>query len=243
MPFKWGYNAHLEPAVLDLVRRDNGVEFVEQNSGGEWHEMQDEPDTTIALKPRAEQRGVGYALRYLSAKVKNPPGSASYFYQKNSGIGVNVYVMDTGINVGLAEFEGRASNKINYSDEDYTDNADHGTRTASVLGGKTYGVAKKPTLYSVKFSVGGTPNTAKFMQAMSDIINEHNSLKGKSSFKGSIINMSFSTDASQAASQTLETALNAGISMVASAGNDHVNAKNTFPCNDDHVVCVGGCNS
>lgn len=84
--------------------------------------------------------------------------------------GIDVYVLDSGINVGHLDFEGRASTEISFvSDEEDDDFGGHGkysrkkreagtnralhskgTHVAGKIGGRQYGVAKGVKLHAVK---------------------------------------------------------------------------------------------
>jgi len=57
-----------------------------------------------------------------------------YEYDENGGDGVDVYVIDTGININHVEFEGRASwgTTIPVDDVDEDDNG-HGTHVAGTI--------------------------------------------------------------------------------------------------------------
>jgi hypothetical protein len=77
-----------------------------------------------------------------------------YFYER-TGMGVSVYVVDTGVNVKHNDFGGRAIPLYDFqrvaSDPDFGMSVDdHGTVAASQIGSKTFGVAKNATLYSVR---------------------------------------------------------------------------------------------
>ncbi|HEX7150600.1 MAG TPA: S8 family serine peptidase [Thermoanaerobaculia bacterium] len=77
-----------------------------------------------------------------------------YFYER-TGIGVSVYVVDTGVNVKHNDFGGRAIPLFDFqrgpTDPDFAQSIDdHGTVAASQIGSKTYGVAKNATMYSVR---------------------------------------------------------------------------------------------
>jgi subtilisin family serine protease len=69
-----------------------------------------------------------------------------------TGRNVNVYVIDSGIDVSHREFEGRA--KIAYVapglSTERPDCTGHGTHVAGIIGGKNTGVAKEVTLHSVR---------------------------------------------------------------------------------------------
>jgi hypothetical protein len=72
----------------------------------------------------------------------------------SAGAGVHVYVVDSGIRINHSEINGRASWGFNALDG--TTNADdcygHGSHVAGIIGGNTYGVAKKVQLISVRVS-------------------------------------------------------------------------------------------
>jgi len=76
-----------------------------------------------------------------------------------TGEGVRAYIIDTGIRTTHSEFEGRASIGFNVFASDPSDPVlgydggdceGHGTHVSGTVGGKTYGVAKKVTLISVR---------------------------------------------------------------------------------------------
>ncbi|CAD0100391.1 unnamed protein product [Aureobasidium mustum] len=244
LPFNLGYSAGLLDVTLDLVRQDKCVQYVEQNSGGEWLGLEDQADveaynSTSILEPRDVDAGVGYALKYLSSNMKNPADD-SYHYLANSGAGVDLYIMDSGINGAVPEFEGRVTDFINRSDDPgFNDRQDHGTSVASCAGSRTYGSAKKPNLLNAKIRT----KTNRLIAALGDIVQRHNSQKSVSGFKGSVINMSFRTGASQTASEALKQAFGAGIAMVAAAGNSKEDAAGTFPCNSGYTTCIGASGS
>jgi len=93
-----------------------------------------------------------------------PPLDSSYEPLTGNGKGVDVYVLDTGINYQHQEFGYRAKyagydpvdqyeyakNIQNYTPRSGVDCHGHGTHVASLIGGKTYGTAREANLYSVR---------------------------------------------------------------------------------------------
>ncbi len=79
------------------------------------------------------------------------PGSTQYVYDSSTGEGTWAYVIDTGLNTEHEEFEGRGSLGYNaYPNTDFVDYVGHGTHCAGTIAGKTYGVAKKASIVSVR---------------------------------------------------------------------------------------------
>jgi subtilisin family serine protease len=92
-----------------------------------------------------------YNLHALSHKEHNQTGPKEYLYSEEAGKGTFAYIFDSGIDVDHEEFEGRVEwGKTFISGEKDEDCKGHGTHVAGIVGGKTYGVAKKTTLVAVK---------------------------------------------------------------------------------------------
>lgn len=116
----------------------------------------------------------------------------------------------------------------------------HGTPVASAAGGKGYGIAKAANLPNVKFFNGDKPSYSRLVSALQAITRRHNSRKIKDSFKGSVINMSFKVRKTNELEVALNDAAAAGISLVASAGNDNYDpGENRYPSKNTNVIPVG----
>lgn len=118
---------------------------IEINNADEVHYI--EADTRIHLSSVVTQHNATSGLARLSS---SRPGATSYTYHDSAGAGITVFVVDTGIKADHEDFEGRAFMAFNGIDDDDTDGNGHGSHVAGTIGGKTFGVAKKVTLYGVK---------------------------------------------------------------------------------------------
>ena len=67
-----------------------------------------------------------------------------------NGAGVNVYVIDTGVNPSHREFEGRATAWFDALGGSGTDCNGHGTHCAGTVGSRSYGVATSASLYGIR---------------------------------------------------------------------------------------------
>ena len=247
-----GYVADLSSDLFDKVRTDCGVQFVEDDFTGkrDFHRATSSNKTfSPPLTRRATQQDAPWPLVQMSAPQKNPTDMTNY-YVDNPGEGVDIYILDSGINHPQDEFNDQDGNDriedfLNVStDKTYDDTAPddgHGTSVASALIGKTYGVAKSANLFNVKYEIEGEPDIGNALSAMTRIVARHNARKTENGFKGSIINMSWSVPASRTVLKTLERVYAAGISMVASGGNDGFDPS-AFPSRNDRVISVGASN-
>ena len=151
-------------------------------------------------------------LRHISATNNwggtgtNDPGGA-YNYVLD-GTGVDVVIMDTGIEANHPEWQDADGNtrlqQIDWSStytgtaytqhsDIYTDINGHGTHVASTVAGKTFGWAKNARIYALAnvspgvWKTGGTPSEF-------DVIKDwHNAKSGADANRPTVVNMSFGT--------------------------------------------------
>lgn len=83
-------------------------------------------------------------------------------------------MVDSGVNVDHVEFEGRASLGYNAAGGENVDTLGHGTHVAGTIASKSYGVAKKAKVISVKVFKGRSASTAVILDgyqwAVKDIV-------------------------------------------------------------------------
>uniref|UniRef100_U9T2Y3 Peptidase S8/S53 domain-containing protein n=1 Tax=Rhizophagus irregularis (strain DAOM 181602 / DAOM 197198 / MUCL 43194) TaxID=747089 RepID=U9T2Y3_RHIID len=168
---------------------------------------------------------------------KDFPLDGKYNYPTSAGSGVNVYVVDTGIDIKNAEFEGRASFGGSFcAGCSSTDDNGHGTNVAGIIGGKKYGVANKATLIAIKvLDQSGQGSSTTVVAGLSYVILQHS----KSSNKKTVVNLSLGGAYSQAINQMISLCSNAGIHVVVSAGDDSSNACNVSPASAPQAITVG----
>lgn len=125
-------------------------------------------------------------------------------------------------------------------DETCEDEWGHGTHVASILGGKTYGVAKNITLISIK--VFGKDSTSRFSNIIAGI---DYVMKQKFAFPNSnqppiLINLSLGTNRiATLLNNAVTNAVNAGITVIVASGNGNINSCTCSPSSANKVITVG----
>lgn len=167
-----------------------------------------------------------YGLGLINAKSKNDAG--------NTGAGVRVSVVDSGIFAGHSEFTGRSVGGVNYSGSGTFDSDEngHGTHVASTIGANRdmlgmRGVAYDVDLYSYKIFDGTGASTGLTDVLLAGIYNQHatDSIKVSNNSWGSSVPITAVTPAylNAALPLTLAAAANAqtsGTIFVWATGND-----------------------
>lgn len=166
-----------------------------------------------------------------------------YLYAADGGEGVDVYVIDTGANVGHVDFEDRASwgQTIPEGDADEDGNG-HGTHCSGTIAGKKYGVAKKANVYAVKvLRSNGSGTMSDVVKGVEWAAEAHikKSKSGKSKFKGSVANMSLGGGRSRTLDEAVNAAVDVGMHFAVAAGNDNADACNYSPAAAENAVTVG----
>lgn len=205
---------------------------IEINNADEVHYI--EADTRIHLSSAVTQHNATSGLARLSS---SRPGATSYTYHDSAGAGITVFVVDTGIKADHEEFEGRALLAFNGIDDDDTDRNGHGSHVAGTIGGKTFGVAKKVTLYGVKvLGADGTGSMSSVLTGIEFVAQTVHQLglSGKS-----VMNLSLDGSRFNALNQAVSNLRTAGVVPVVAAGNDDDDAQNSTPASAPGAITVG----
>jgi subtilisin family serine protease len=163
----------------------------------------------------------------------------------NTGNGVNVYVVDSGIWTQHSEFGGRASlgfDALSSLNLPAGDCYGHGTHVAGTVGGATYGVAPEASLISVRVLdcngaarsvpyTGGVLRNSLFV-GLEWVLNN--------AVKPAVVNLSFSSGAYPDLDNLIQQISNRGITVVAAAGNNSADACNYSPARATSAITVGG---
>ncbi|KAK7691286.1 hypothetical protein QCA50_004679 [Cerrena zonata] len=234
-----GYAGLFSENAIERIRQMPEVDYVEK-------------DQIVRTTESATQIGAPWGLARISHRNKLSFATfTKYLFDDKGGEGVDVYVIDTGINVGHEEFKGRASwgATIPQNDVDEDGNG-HGTHCAGTIASAKYGVAKAANVIAVKVLgsngsgtmsdvVAGVDYASKAAQAKLQAAREELAATGKTKHKGSVANMSLGGGKSRALDTTVDKAVENGLHFAVAAGNDNRDACNYSPAAAENAVTVG----
>ena len=171
------------------------------------------------------------------------PLDKEYDYQ-NNGLGVNVYVIDTGILPTHWEFGDRAFAIYDAVNREGTGNTigidcnGHGSHVAGTIGGRTFGVAKRARLFGVRvLNCQGTG-------AWSDVIDGVNFVTWHSRQPAqqgtpAVANMSLGGASNRAVDAAVRNSIRAQVTYVVAAGNGNSDASAYSPAGLPEAITVG----
>lgn len=220
-----GYSAEFTDVVLAQVKAMPEVEAVELDQEGRGF---------------AVQGNAPWGLARLSSPGKLPANGQNlvYNFDPNAGNGVDVFVVDSGINAPHVEFQGHAVWGANFiGGSPNTDEHGHGSHVAGTIGSRAFGVAKNALLVAVKvLDAQNRGQTSGFIAGIDWAV------KNKRAGRGCVINLSLGGPRVDAFNAAVRAAWNAGCVVVAAAGNDNVDACNISPASEPTIITVGATN-
>jgi len=215
-----GFAAELTAEEAARIARDPRVAFVEQDQV-----------VTVA----ATQSPAPWGLDRIDQR--NLPLSNSFTYAR-AGAGVHAYIIDTGILATHTQFTGRVGAGRDLVDGDNTpqDCNGHGTHVSGIVGGTTYGVAKRVTLHGVRvLNCAGSGSTSGVVAGIDWVRLNH--------VRPAVANMSLGGGASAALDNAVTSAVSAGVTFVVAAGASSSNACNYSPARVPTAITVGATTS
>jgi len=179
------------------------------------------------------QTDATWGIDRIAERQVNIDGKFPYEYV---GTGVDAYVIDTGINIAHVDFNGRATWLKNFAGDGVDSDCNgHGTHVAGTIGGTTYGVAKKTSLFAVK--VLDCQGSGSYGAIISGI--EYVQEQYKASKRPSVANLSLGGGVSNLLNNAVTALINAGVNVVVAAGNSNRDACKFSPASAPSAITVG----
>ena len=222
-----GFAVPLSEAQLDLVRKTPGVASVEE-------------DAVVLAPPRpvspAGTRAPAATWGLDRINQWNLPLDND-FTTLGNGAGVTAYILDTGIDYAHDEFGGRASFGFDAMGDGRAgqDCNGHGTHVAGTVAGKTYGVARKAALVSVR--VLGCDSRGSYSGIIAGI-----DWVAKNAKQPAVLNGSLGGDKSVAVNDATTALYSAGVLPVIAAGNSAKDACDVSPASAAGTFTVAASN-
>ncbi|KAL5479482.1 hypothetical protein EMCRGX_G023009 [Ephydatia muelleri] len=215
-----GYAAKLTDRVRDHLRSMNEIVYIESNE-----------------KVHADNCTLQTVATWgiVRTTYRNLPTIAEYSYETDGGNGVNVYIIDTGIETTHPDFEGRAKWGVDFVDDPspMTDLHGHGTHVAGTVMSNTYGVAKKATAIAVRvLNENGSGTKSGVISGINWVAAQH------TPGKKSVANMSLGGSSSAVEDAAVDAAVELGVNFVVSAGNSNTDACSQSPASASQCVTV-----
>ena len=153
-------------------------------------------------------------------RIDQRSGTDGFYSYVTDGQGVDVYVVDTGLNSTHSEFAGRV--KPGYStltgDANTTDCNGHGTHVAGTAVGATFGVAPLASVVPVQvLDCNGAGTLSSVLTGIDWVIENHMSAPA-------VMNLSIGADRSESLNAAIDRAFLDGITVAVAAGNENTDA-------------------
>lgn len=154
-------------------------------------------------------------------RIDQRTGRDAQFAISDEGAGVNVYVVDTGLYMSHSEFTGRVlASWTGIGDGNGANDCNgHGTHVTGTAAGTTYGVAKKANIIPVRVvECDGSGWNSTAIAGIDWAVAHH------VSGQPAVMNLSIGGFTSDSFDQAVQSAVSDGITVVAAAGNEGVDA-------------------
>ncbi|KIO19644.1 hypothetical protein M407DRAFT_16094 [Tulasnella calospora MUT 4182] len=219
------FSAIVDPSALGTVASNPNIEYISEDG---------------ILRTSAIQGNAPWGLQRISHQGALPPNSNpnyptyTYDYSPRAGKDVNVYIVDTGININHVNFAGRAS--FGYSAVDTTqDGNGHGTHCAGTAVGSLYGVARSARVVAVKvLDDDGTGSTSDIIAGINWVVRQY-----RQTGVSAVMSMSFGGAVNVPLDQAVDSAVKMGVHAVVAAGNNARDASTTSPARVPSAITVG----
>jgi len=213
-----GFAGTMSEAQVEALQHNPNVEYIEQDQVATVGVTQSSATWGI---DRIDQRSL--------------PLSGTYNYTTTAST-VRAYIIDTGLDTGHSEFEGRASNVYDAFGGNGNDCNGHGTHVGGTVSGKLYGVAKKSMPRGVRvLDCNGSGSFSGIIAGVDWVTANH--------VKPAVANMSLGGGASSSLDTSVKNLSNAGVFVAVASGNSNADACNYSPARAGYGTAIATVNA
>ncbi|KAK1708156.1 peptidase S8/S53 domain-containing protein [Colletotrichum lupini] len=200
---------------------------------GDFHAYTGEFDEELLAEIQAKDE-LSPSLSSRAKLASADEDHQAYVYDSSAGTGTFAYVLDSGIRISHAGFQGRAIKGTKLA---HDDDFGHGTHVAGTIGSVRFGVAKNATLVDVETTKVAYGTTAKIIEALEWSVQNITNTPGRAG--KSVVSMSLATATSTALNDAVDAATALGVFVVVGAGNDGKDASTRSPASAPTAFTVG----
>lgn len=215
----------LPPQAVAGLERNPNIDFIEQ-------------DFIVPIRSHITQEDAPWGLDRIDQR--DLPLNDHYNYDAD-GSGVNIYIVDTGINLTHNDFGGRASMGVDYIDDGSNDCHGHGTHVAGIAAGETWGVAKAANLIGVRWQdCDGNGSRSNALAGIDWITANH--------VKPAVANLSFGWSLDPDSEDTgieiaVKNSISEGVFYAGATDNARIEACGDFPSRISELMTVARTNN
>lgn len=221
---------HMDDDALAHAESLDGVAYIEHD-----------------LMMRKHQAGSQNNARPGLDRIDQTTGRNGVYNFRSSGAGVDIYILDTGVDVGHPDWDNNQAQHLrdcagaNQANANACATADpgdpdgHGTHVAGIAASPTFGVAKEANIFTVRvLGANGSGSITGIIAGML-VVQQRAEAAGANP---SVINMSLGGGLSNAFNNAVD-AIAETVPTVVAAGNEAQDANNVSPASADNVITVG----
>lgn len=153
----------------------------------------------------------------------------------NTGMGVNVYVLDSGMDTKHIELAGKTIKGADFIKDGLEDCAGHGTQVGSIIAGRNIGVSRGARLISVRIlDCDGQGTNSDLVRGLNWIVKNH--------VKPAVVNLSVGGPPSKLVDNAVNFTIANNIPVIIAAGNGNIDACLNSPSDVHNAIKVAATN-